>query len=1038
MVAAGVLLALAGTVLGEPVLSLTTLACAALGVGGVWVGLRRWRTPYRTPWIAFALAIVLFVSGGIVSELSTLTADLLDAAGYGSAIVAVHLLGRRRDHDRDPTNLVDALIVIGGVAVLVWILAVVPHLQDPGVETSTKVVDLAISALSLVLATVVLRLAIGPGAKNWSYYLLAVTATGALGSDVLVWLDQAGRSSVGAGQGLDLFAQTAFVAMGAAALHPSMTELTNKSAVPVGRLTRGRLVVMLVAVLVAPVALLTKLDDADLNVYGPSLIVGWGLLTALGMTRMAGLVQAREQLSVVERTLNRAAAGLVSATDRDQMQAAAIAAMRQLAGAKASRLRVSVADGSGSVWTVTASAGHRAEDALGAGIDPGDLGLAPHARTPLVRTEARATDLPDDDRRTVVVAPLISSNQLRGALLLSLDGVVHPTVVDGLEALAAAVSLALETAVLTEDLHRRRSAHRFKALVEHSSDIIVVLDRRGRVTYCSPSSMTMLGYSPEELAGTELESLVHASDKHVVEEMVGMVKLSRAPAPGHELRVRSSSDEWKTLEVTVSDLRDDADVDGFVLNAHDVSSRKALEEDLRQRALHDDLTGLPNRVKFRDRVDHALALRRSQDTGTAILFVDLDDFKAVNDGLGHDFGDEVLKVIADRLSGTARAGDTPARLGGDEFGLLLENIGGPEDAMELARRLLQTLQEPVEVDGHEIAVGASLGVAFADATIDSSDVLLRNGDVAMYYAKRTGTGRIRMFDDAMYVNAFERLELKGHMAQALEGGELCIHYQPLVSLRSGEVLGFEALLRWDHPSLGGVSPAAFIPLAEESGLIVPIGSWVMAEAIAQLARWRKASGRDLVMSINLSPRQLEEDGIVDEVSEALSEAGVDASCVTLELTESVGLEEGASRERFVELRRLGVKVAADDFGSGFASYAALQHLPFTAVKIDRSLIDGLDGPHDKALAQVRSIVEMAHATDLLVVAEGIEREAQRATLADMGCDIGQGFLLGRPVPAAEIDVLVASGGLLTVPARLPRMGPPVGAEQERAPSLSTT
>ena len=260
----------------------------------------------------------------------------------------------------------------------------------------------------------------------------------------------------------------------------------------------------------------------------------------------------------------------------------------------------------------------------------------------------------------------------------------------------------------------------------------------------------------------------------------------------------------------------------------------------------------------------------------------------------------------------------------------------------------------------------------------------------------------------MYLDAFERLELKGHLGRALEGGELSLHYQPLVSLRSGSITGFEALLRWDHPERGGVSPASFIPIAEEIGLIVPIGSWVLHEALGQLARWRARTRRNLTMSINVSPRQLEEDGIVEEVSAALVEAGVDPGCVTLELTESEVLEEGASRQKLEELRRLGVNIAADDFGSGFASYVALQQLPFTTVKIDRSLIDGLGGDEEQGNF-VEAVLHLIHACGLKAVAEGIETAEQAAELARLGCASGQGYYFGRPVPASRLAEMIREG-----------------------------
>jgi len=1005
----GTSLALIGTVVGEPFLSATMLTCALAAIVAVIQGVRRWRTDEPRPWVLIAVTIGLYLTGGIAREISARLADLIDLCGYTTAILGVYLLGRRRARDRDPTNLVDSLIVMGGLAIVIWTFVMVPHLRDGSVAGSTKVVDVCFSVLSLCLGGMIVRLALGPGAKNQSYYLFVLAMAGSFSIEVLFLLDARGWAEGIVGPALDILPQVSFVALGAAALHPTMRALTARSTVPVARMTVGRMAVMTLAVLAPPGALLLKLGSADDRLYGNGLIAGWALITGLVMVRMAGLVLARERMEAIEQTRSRTVARLVSATDRDQMHAIALTGMRELIGPAAVRLRVSLSHRTDAGWVVVAADGHRASDMLGLTVPETFEGVA-DSPDPMVHAGIMSRVVDGDGPATVVTVPIVSANEVSGMLVCRLEGDLHPSVVDALGALATDVSRALETAALTEDLHRRRSQHRFQALVEHSSDMIVVLDHDARVTYSSPSALSLLGYPPDELAGMDLRRLVHVSDLRILEELVGlMVGGGRVP---HmiELRVRAADNEWKTLEVTLTDLRDDPDVDGYVVNAHDVSGRKALEHDLRYRALHDDLTGMANRVLLRERVDHALALRHAPGMVTAILFLDLDDFKSVNDGLGHELGDAVLRSVAERLGTLARAGDTAARLGGDEFAMLLENTHGLDGAMLVARRLLAALLEPIEVHGQELAISASVGIALSDGAVDNSEELLRNADVAMYHAKRAGKGRVRVFEESMYLDAFERLELKGHLGRALEGGELSLHYQPLVSLRSGSITGFEALLRWDHPERGGVSPASFIPIAEEIGLIVPIGSWVLHEALGQLARWRARTRRNLTMSINVSPRQLEEDGIVEEVSAALVEAGVDPGCVTLELTESEVLEEGASRQKLEELRRLGVNIAADDFGSGFASYVALQQLPFTTVKIDRSLIDGLDGPQGKALAQVRSIVEMAHATELIVVAEGIEREAQRAVLADLGCDLGQGYLLGRPAPPLKIEELLLAGG----------------------------
>jgi diguanylate cyclase (GGDEF)-like protein len=471
--------------------------------------------------------------------------------------------------------------------------------------------------------------------------------------------------------------------------------------------------------------------------------------------------------------------------------------------------------------------------------------------------------------------------------------------------------------------------------------------------------------------------------------------------------MRTSSNDWKTFDITVTDLRHEEDVEGIVINAHEITDRKVLENDLRHKVLHDDLTGIANRVLFRERLDHALATQARSNNVTAVLFIDLDDFKTVNDGLGHDVGDELLKVIAFRLESFLRSGDTAARLSGDEFAVLLEDLYTVDDVMNAARRLITILQQPMPFGSRDITVGASVGVALAD-TDSLSDVVMRNADVAMYHAKRAGKGRVKLFDNAMFESAFERLELKTDLAKALERNEISLQYQPLVSMADGSLLGFEALMRWTHATRGFVSPVAFIPLAEETGLILELGAWALNEATSQLARWRRDfPALRISMSVNVSPRQMEDDRIIDDVKSALELSGANPEWVILEITESSALEDPISRERVVRLRSLGFGIAADDFGTGFASYSSLQQLPFTDVKIDRSLIIGLSSNDGKAQAQVRSIIQMGHALGVSITAEGIEDARQRDSLKVMGADKGQGYLFWRPLPALQATDVVA-------------------------------
>ena len=1123
--------------LGEDAQAVALLATALVSAPAILRAVATYRPRHRSPWFGMAACIGLFLLAAIVREVELAlaggvehypsVADILDALGYGAAILSVQRLASLRSNRRDPTNLLDAVIVVGGVGVVVWVLLLVPYLGDDSFPLAARLVDLGFSLLSLTLAVATARMAIGPGARNRSYYMLAAAVFSAFAADLFVSLEKATHDPV-LGQGTMplLFAGLGFAGLAAAALDRSMVDLTTETTVPVGRMTNWRLALMTAAVLVPPAVLLV---DAPLGELSTGVVVGaWLVLSALMMVRVAGLVRARERAGHVEAVLRRAAASLVSATDTSEMHTSAMAAMRELVGSSAPVVSTSVVVRNDGGWSLVADA-----DGGSAWLDPEALDrvLPSAASGPTVLADTGA----GPPGTEVVVAPLVSKGQLRGALVLVVAASLDQLVVDALEALAADVSLALETATLTADLHRRRSERRFRALIEnssdivivvddgrvsfvspaaerllghghlveeapdliallypddrpallqlvdetrrtgapagpielrlfdakgdprwfeatvaelqgdrdvagtvfnareisdrvaareelersearfrslaqHSSDIVAVLDEVGSVTYMSPSSAHVLGYEPEELLGGGLQQVVHEDDRTVLGGQLPMLATSGRTSRTTELRVTAADGAEKTLELTVTDLRDEPSVVGIVLNAHDITDRKALERDLRHRTLHDDLTGISNRVLFRERVEHALSRRSDNGTTSAICFVDLDDFKTVNDGLGHDVGDEVLCIVAHRLTSFVRAGDTAARLGGDEFALLLERTDH-ESALEVAHRLLAALREPVDIAGRTIVIGASIGVAFADDSVSTTEVVLRNADVAMYHAKRGGKGAVHVFDEAMYLSAFERLELKGDLENALGRDELRLEYQPLIALSSSTIVGFEALLRWHHPHRGRVSPAAFIPIAEQTGAIVPIGAWVLREALAQLRRWQaRPGGAALSMNVNLSPRQLVDPDIVDEVREALRTTGVAPSSVTLELTEGIPLDAGPSREHLLELRGLGVGIAADDFGAGFASYAALQQLPFTSVKVDRTLIEGLDQDDTgKARAQVRSIISMAHATGLHAVAEGIERPGQRSALVELGCDLGQGYLLGSPATAeAAESVLDAS------------------------------
>jgi diguanylate cyclase (GGDEF)-like protein/PAS domain S-box-containing protein len=458
--------------------------------------------------------------------------------------------------------------------------------------------------------------------------------------------------------------------------------------------------------------------------------------------------------------------------------------------------------------------------------------------------------------------------------------------------------------------------------------------------------------------------------------------------------------------------------------ALDVTEQLALQAELKHAAFHDTLTGLANRALFHDRVDHALDVSQRHDHRVAVLFVDLDGFKTVNDGLGHAAGDALLVGVAERFTGCLRPGDTIARLGGDEFGLLLEDVGEPSVAVSIAQRMLDALAEAFDVAGNETFVSASIGIRVSDASATSAGTLLRDADAAMYAAKAAGKGRYRLFETAMHQSAVHDLELRAELQRAIERAQFTLHYQPLVSLATGTVQGVEALIRWQHPRRGLVAPAVFIGAAEETGLINPIGRWVLREACTQARAWRdrRPGGQPLTMAVNVSVRQLRDADLVDDVRAALHASGIDPRSLVLEITESTLVDDVDDVVRQLSaLKALGVQIAVDDFGTGYSSLSYLRRLPIDVLKIDRSFVDGVVGADSEGTTFVRSIVDLAHSLGLETVAEGIEQAAQLEHLRTTGCDYGQGYLFAHPAPASEIERLLAglSGGLALDPSQLP-------------------
>jgi diguanylate cyclase (GGDEF)-like protein/PAS domain S-box-containing protein len=568
--------------------------------------------------------------------------------------------------------------------------------------------------------------------------------------------------------------------------------------------------------------------------------------------------------------------------------------------------------------------------------------------------------------------------------------------------------------LLAETAARQNEA-RFRSLVQHSSDVIIVTRTDGTIRFASPSAARVFGYDPEAMVRTAVPALLHPDDR----ERSATFFREAAAAPGVsgpvEWRFRQPDGSWLHAEILATNLLDDASVQGIVLNTRDVSERKRLEEQLIHQAFHDPLTGLANRALFRDRVSHALALAQRRGHPITVLFLDLDDFKLVNDSLGHAEGDRLLIAAAERFLSCARSTDTVARLGGDEFAILIEGGEGRDGLLE---RLSAAMVHAFSLSGNQVRVTASIGVATATGG-DGADDLLRNADVAMYEAKRHGKGRSATYESRMYADIRERLDLEAALRRAVERNELVLHYQPIVALRTGAIYGVEALVRWEHPQYGRLLPQHFVPLAEETGLIVQLGAWVLAEACRQLHAWRCAHPRvPLAVSINISGRQLEGAGLADALRRALETSGVDPAMIVLEITESVLMQETAIvLERLRQLKALGVRLAIDDFGTGYSSLSYLQRFPIDILKIAKPFVEEVGQGADRS-ALARAIIGLGDTLRLDTIAEGIEMAQQRAALLELGCILGQGHHFWPALPAAGIDELLAAERLAAAPATL--------------------
>jgi diguanylate cyclase (GGDEF)-like protein/PAS domain S-box-containing protein len=1018
------------------------------GVSGIVAGVAINRPSRKLPWLLLAGALACFTAGQVSFLVAQLIgtqlpfpsfADVLYLLTYPLYTVGLLIFIWWRTPDRDRRSLIDALTLIAGLALLSWIYLILPYVHSPGLSWLQKSVAIAYPLGDVLVLAMLARL-LAPGAgRTRSVEFLTLGGLGVLSSDVAYGLIQL-HGGFHNGTVVDLGWAVFYAGWGAAALHPTMTELTKPVTQQPAQVSRVRLAVLMLASLIAPGVLFIEsfgFRGGNLSVIA----VFSALLYLLVLSRLADVAASHGRALGRERAVRQAGASLVSAITVEQAGAAVRSATDTLFGRGRRGDVLLAVRTDGAVRAVaTASADPApmsrltdlAEDWL-----PLVTGSAPIL--------APVTSLPPHAAAIVpgygwmLLCPLTlnarpSGDPLIGALAVFGEQRTLADLAGTLETLAHQVALAVERIMLREEVSRQGNEAYFRTLVQDTSDVILIVDDDGKVRYATPSATSIFGDIAVE--GAYLWDLVADGRR---DELVGI--LSRASATGGfssryvDRRIVRRDGMAVQVQVRASDLRVDPTVGGRVLTMRDVTEQRQLEEQLKYQAFHDALTGLPNRLLFQDQIAQQVAAARLDGTTAGVLFVDLDDFKVVNDTMGHGVGDELLVATAVRLFGLIRECDTAARLGGDEFALLIADAPDSAAVEVTAGRVVSAFAEPLVLASGAVLTTVTVGVATTEDGTDT-DELLRHADLALYAAKAAGKRQWRRYQPVLSEGLVRRRELQAALEKAVARSAFTLAYQPIVALTTGEVAGFEALVRWPHPQWGMMQPDQFIALAEETGQIVPLGSWVLGRAAADTARWRRdlrgdprqsraaddgAVPRGLYVSVNVSARQFSAPGFVDGVRRILGSSGLEPGALMLELTESVLLRRD---ERVVsdliELKAIGLRLAIDDFGTGYSSLSYLGELPIDVLKIDKSFVDGIAGS-ERRLDLVKGIVGIARTLQLEVVAEGIESEDQRDLLIAMGCQFGQGYLLAMPMAAHQAQTLVRTGSRL-VPS-LPREVP---------------
>jgi diguanylate cyclase (GGDEF)-like protein/PAS domain S-box-containing protein len=999
-------------------------AWALLGlsaVAAIVYGVRRNRPNSPIAWWIIGAGVLLFITGDttykfwhqIMGQQNIPFPSFIDAiyiTMYPVLAVGLLLLARKRVPGGDRASLIDALTITLGLGMLSWVFLIGPNVRGPG----TLLVRLTAAAYPLGDVLVLAMLAhlwSNGGFRTTAGRLLGIGAVGTLVSDSLYGLANLhANANWSDGNVIDLGWILFYSCWGAAALHPSMKELSEPRAQAASRTSRSRLMLLAAVSLIAPVVLLVE-SELGHAVDSPVIAVVAGLMFLLVLVRMAGLVRAHEQSVTREMVLRNSAAELVAAAGREAIHTAAFAGFDALISGHSGVVEVSLvaSNRAGEPSVVGWSGSSEATQNSLADWAAFQNGLA-HGRfqsctvIPLSTLKGSGTSEASGEH---LVCGLTSQGELHGLITVASATKMPIEFKNSIEILAAQVELALDRETMTEVIHVRRSEARFQTLVQNASDVILIVRPDTTITYQTPSTQKILGYAAGALEGMHFTSLIHPDDVEKALAGYTAVALGSGTSVTALWRVKHFDESWRHVEVITTNLLDDLTVEGMVLTMRDVTERMGLEEELKHQAFHDALSGLANRPLFRDRLEHALLRAARSGASLAVLFIDLDDFKLVNDSLGHGAGDELLVTVADRIGAALRAGDTAARFGGDEFAVLLEQTASPEEAYEVANNIIAALNVPVSIGEHEIVPRASIGVVLSTAGDDPAD-LMQAADVAMYAAKAGGKGRYAVYEPALQSAILDRLERTADLQRAMAAHEFELYYQPIISLEDSKLVGHEALIRWNHPRRGLLLPGDFIPLAEETGLIVTLGRWALREACQQARLWQLQHPEvgAMRMSVNMSARQFHHVDLVHDVSAILQETGLDPRCLVLELTESMLIQNiEVIITRMWELKELGVAFAIDDFGTGYSSLSYLKDFPIDILKVDKSFVDDVGNPAENG-ALAETIVMLGRNLNLQTVAEGIEGTGQLDALRAFGCQFGQGFYLAQPLTSREVDKIL--------------------------------